>query len=145
MDIAARARAIREDYHYAWAILGIGTVLRVTANFVSQAFAVILVVLLENFEWTVTAIILAQVFRSLVSAVLSPAAGWVGDRYGVRRSLLVAATLYVAGMLLLSTINHVWELYLYYSIILGGAQAIFSVNIPTTVATWFKKRLGCRG
>ena len=142
MHIAARARAIREDYHYAWAILGIGTVLRVTANFVSQAFAVILVVLLENFEWTVTAIILAQVFRSLASAVLSPAAGWVGDRYGARRSLLVAATLYVAGMLLLSTITHIWQLYLYYSVILGGAQAIFSINIPTTVAAWFKKRLG---
>ena len=142
MHIAARARAIREDYHYAWSILGMGTVLRVTANFVSQAFAVILVVLLENFEWTLTAIVLAQVFRSLFSAALSPAAGWVGDRYGVRRSLLVAATLYVVGMLLLSSINHVWQLYLYYSFLLGVAQALFSVNIPTTVAAWFKKRLG---
>ena len=142
MEIATRVRAIREDYHYAWAILGMGTALRVTANFVSQAFAVILVVLLANFEWTVTGVILAQVFRSLVSAALSPAAGWVGDRYGVRRSLLVAATLYVSGMLLLSSINHIWQLYLYYSVILGGAQAIFSVNIPTTVAAWFKKRLG---
>ena len=142
MEIANRVRAIRGDYHYAWSIVGIGTVLRVTANFVSQAFAVILVVLLDKFEWTLTAIVLAQVFRSLASAALSPVAGWVGDRYGVRRSLLVAATLYVAGMLLLSTITHVWQLYLYYSLLLGVAQALFSVNIPTTVAAWFKKRLG---
>ena len=142
MEIANRVRAIREDYHYAWSIVGIGTVLRVTANFVSQAFAVVLVVLLDKFEWTLTAIVLAQVFRSLASAALSPVAGWVGDRYGVRRSLLVAATLYVAGMLLLSTITHVWQLYLYYSVLLGVAQALFSVNIPTTVAAWFKKRLG---
>ena len=142
MHIAAMAQAIRDDYHYAWAIVGMGTTLRVTVNFVSQAFAVILVVLLDKFEWTVTAIILAQVFRSLVSAALAPAAGWIGDRYGVRRSLLVAATLYIAGMLLLGTITHVWQLYIYYSLILGGAQAIFQVNIPTTVAAWFKKRLG---
>jgi len=142
VEIATRVRAIREDYHYAWSIVGIGTALRVTSNFVSQAFGVVLVILQRDFEWTLTAIVLAQVFRSLTSAVLAPAAGWVGDRYGVRRSLLVAATLYVVGMLLLSSINHVWQLYLYYSFLLGVAQALFSVNIPTTVAAWFKKRLG---
>ncbi|MCH8898639.1 MAG: MFS transporter [Chloroflexi bacterium] len=31
---------------------------------------------------------------------------------------------------------------LYYSFLLGVAQALFAVNIPTTVAAWFKKRLG---
>ena len=142
MYIANKVSTIRENYHYAWSIVGIGTVLRVTSNFVSQAFGVILVVLQDDFEWTVTAIVLAQVFRSLASAALSPSAGWVGDRYGVRRSLLVGAVLYVAGMLLLSSINHIWQLYLYYSFLLGVAQALFSVNIPTTVAAWFKKRLG---
>lgn len=135
-------RSVREHYHYAWLIVGMGTLLRVTANFVSQAFAVILVVLQQDFQWSVTAIVMAQVFRSLVSAVLSPSAGWVGDRYGARRSLLVAASLYVGGMLLLSTMSQVWQLYIYYSLILGLAQALFSVNIPTTVAAWFKKRLG---
>jgi MFS family permease len=119
-----------------------GTLLRVSANFVSQAFAVILVVLQQDFQWSVTAIVMAQVFRSLVSAVLSPSAGWVGDRYGARRSLLVAASLYVGGMLLLSTMSQIWQLYIYYSLVLGLAQALFSVNIPTTVAAWFKKRLG---
>ena len=95
--IPTRIHAIREEYHYAWAIVGMGTALRVTANFVSQAFAVILVVLQQDFGWSVTAIVMAQVFRSMASAVLSPPAGWVGDRYGARRSLLVAATLYVVG------------------------------------------------
>ena len=52
MEIANRVRAIREDYHYAWSIVGIGTALRVTANFVSQAFGVVLVVLQDNFfQW----------------------------------------------------------------------------------------------
>ncbi|MFQ6028270.1 MAG: MFS transporter, partial [Dehalococcoidia bacterium] len=97
LDLAQQARTVREHYHYAWAVVGMGTMLRVTANFVSQAFAVILVVLQQDFQWTVTAIVLAQVFRSITSAVLGPVAGWVGDRYGARRSLLVAATLYVGG------------------------------------------------
>ena len=137
-----RVYALREQYHYAWVVVGTGTTLRVTANFVSQAFAVILVVLQQDFGWTVSAIVLAQVLRSVANALLSPVAGWAGDRYGARRSLLVAATLYVAGMLLLSTMTQLWQLYLYYSVVLGLAQALFAVNIPTTVAAWFKRKLG---
>ena len=133
---------LRERYHYAWLVVGMGTMLRVTANFVSQAFAVILVILQTDFAWGVTAIVLAQVFRSVASAILSPVSGWVGDRYGARKSLFVAATLYVAGMLLLSSVNQLWQLYLYYSLVLGLAQALFTVNIPTTVAAWFKEKLG---
>ena len=133
---------LRKQYHYAWLVVGMGTMLRVTANFVSQAFAVILVVLQTDFAWGVTAIVLAQVFRSVASALLSPVSGWLGDRYGARKTLFVAATLYVAGMLLLSTVSQLWQLYIYYSLLLGLAQALFTVNIPTTVAAWFKRKLG---
>ena len=141
-DWSGRLAGAKEQYHYAWMVVGMGTVLRVTANFVSQAFAVILVVLQQDFAWTVTAIVLAQVLRSVSNALLSPVAGWMGDRYGARRTLLVAATLYVCGMLLLSTMDQLWQLYLYYSVLLGLAQALFAVNIPTTVAAWFKRKLG---
>ena len=60
---------MRDRYHYAWLVVGMGTMLRMTANFVSQAFAVILVVLQTDFAWGVTVIVLAQVFRSVASAV----------------------------------------------------------------------------
>ena len=80
---------MRDRYHYAWLVVGMGTMLRMTANFVSQAFAVILVVLQTDFAWGVTVIVLAQVFRSVASAVLSPVSGWIGDRYGARKSCLL--------------------------------------------------------
>lgn len=118
------------------------TVLQVTTNFISQAFAILLVTLRDDFGWTLTSITFAYFFRSLTNALLAPTSGWLGDRYGARRVLLVAGCLYVCGMLLLSTISEIWQLYIYYSLILGSAQALFSVNIPTTVAAWFKKRLG---
>jgi len=129
-------------FHYAWYIVGMATVLQVTTNFISQAFAILLVTLRDDFGWTLTSITFAYFFRSMTSAVLSPTAGWLGDRYGARKVLLVAGCLYVCGMLLLSTISQIWQLYIYYSLILGTAQALFSVNIPTTVAAWFQKKLG---
>lgn len=128
--------------HYAWFIAAIAAVLQVTTNFISQAFAVIMVTLQKDFGWTLTAITLAYFLKNIVQAVSSPVAGWLGDRYGARRALLMAATMYAGGLLLLSGMHQIWQLYLYYSILLGLAQATFAVNIPTTVAAWFRQRLG---
>lgn len=128
--------------HYAWFIAAMAAVLQVTTNFISQAFAVIMVTLQKDFGWTLTAITLAYFLKNIVQAVSSPVAGWLGDRYGARRALLMAATMYAGGLLLLSGMHQIWQLYLYYSILLGLAQATFAVNIPTTVAAWFRHRLG---
>ena len=128
--------------HYAWFIAAMAAVLQVTTNFISQAFAVIMVIIQKDFGWTLTAITLAYFLKNIIQAVSSPIAGWLGDRHGARRALLVGATLHVGGLLLLSSMSQIWQLYLYYSIILGIAQALFSVNIPTTVAAWFRQRLG---
>jgi MFS family permease len=129
-------------HHYGWAIVAMATVLQVSTNFISQAFSILIVILREDFGWSLTAIGLAYFFRSIISAVLSPVAGMIADRYGVRRSMIVAGICYTGGMFLLSTISTQWQLYLYYSVILGIAQSLFRVNIPTTVAAWFKTRLG---
>lgn len=128
--------------HFAWYIVGMATLLQLTTNFVSQAFAVLIVVLQDTFAWSLTAITMAYFLRSIIGAVLSPASGWIGDRYGARRAMLAGAALYITGLLLLSTISQAWQLYLYYSLVLGIAQGLFRVNVPTTVAAWFKRRLG---
>ncbi len=142
LDENPAASRLSSFHHYGWAIVGMATALQLSTNFISQAFSILIVVLREDYGWSLAAIGFAYVLRSLVSAVLAPVVGWIGDRYGTRRSLLLAGGLYVTGLLLLSTLNSLWELYLYYSVILGLAQAIFRVNVPTTVAAWFKKRLG---
>jgi MFS family permease len=140
--LGQRVRSIPVQFHYAWGIAAMAAVLQVSTNFISQAFAILLPIIEETFGWSLTAITLAYVFKSVVQAVLSPVAGWVGDRFGARRSLLLAASLHIVGLLLLSSITQLWQLYLCYSLVLGISQAIFSVNIPTTVAAWFRKRLG---
>ena len=128
--------------HYGWYIVAMGTTLQLTTNFVSQAFAILVVVMRDNFGWSLTAIVLAYSLRSIVGALLAPYAGIMGDRYGAKRVMLVGAGFFAGGLVLLSTITEIWQLFVYYSLILGVAQAMFRVNIPTTVAAWFKKKLG---
>jgi MFS family permease len=139
----ATSRSVQErGIHYAWFIAAIAAVLQVTTNFISQAFSVIMVTIQKDFGWTLTAITVAYFLKNIVQAAFSPIAGWLGDRYGARRALLLAATVYAVGLFLLSQMHQIWQLYLYYSVMLGLAQGVFAVNIPTTVAAWFRQRLG---
>ncbi|MDA1129050.1 MAG: MFS transporter [Chloroflexi bacterium] len=138
----SRAVSSVTNAHYAWYIVALGTTLQLTTNFVSQAFAILVVVMRDNFGWSLTAIVLAYSIRNIIGALLSPWAGSMGDRYGAKKVMFVGAAFFMGGLLLLSTINAIWQLFLYYSLILGIAQAMFRVNIPTTVAAWFKIKLG---
>ena len=89
--------------HYAWYIVAIGTTLQLTTNFVSQAYAILLVVMRDNFGWSLTAIVLAYSIRNIIGAVMSPWAGSMGDRYGAKKVMLVGAGFFMGGLLLLST------------------------------------------
>ena len=62
VNFSKLAQSVRDEYHFAWSIVAMGTALRIAGNFVSQAFAVILVVLQQDFEGLITLIVLAQVF-----------------------------------------------------------------------------------
>ena len=141
-ELERRLKPLSDNYHPAWLILGMATTLQFTTNFLVQTFAILMVALREEFAWTLTAITLAYFLRNIVSAVLAPVAGWMGDRYGARPCLFGATVLYVAGLFLLGTMSQVWQLYLYYSLMMGIAQSVFQVNVPTTLAAWFKRRLG---
>ena len=143
IDLSGRMNYLREQYHYAWLVVGMGTMLRVTANFVSQAFAVILVVLQTDFAWGVTAIVLAQVFRSVASALLSPVAGWVRRPLrSARVPVLLRLPSTWPGCCSSAPWTKSGSFTSITAFLLGLAQALFSVNIPTTVAAWFKKKLG---
>ena len=142
LNLERGLKSLSDNYHPAWAIVATATLLQVTTNFIGQAFAILIVVLRDEFAWSLTAITMAYFLRSIVSAVLSPVAGWMGDRYGARPSLIAATGLYVAGLFLLGTMGHIWQLYVYYSLMLGISQSMFRINIPTTVAAWFERRLG---
>lgn len=109
---------------------------------IRMAFGVIIDPLEQTFGWNQTTITLAYAISSVVTALASPLAGWLGDRYGARRSMILGTVLFLAGMVLTGTIQSVWELYLYFGVLLGLAQAIFLVPLIPAAMTWFRRHLG---
>ncbi len=130
--------------HYAWVIVGVSSLMWVISA--SFRFAVVQLVPYlhdsERFGWSYGYITLAFTVQWLLSGALSPAAGWLGDRYGVRRIMGLGAVLFAAGMLLTGMMTERWQFLLYFGVILGASMAIFQVALITGVTLWFRKHLG---
>ena len=128
--------------HYAWGIVGVAAIIWTTSSSVRFATSILVPEFESKFHWSYGFITLAITIQWLVSGVLSPVVGWLGDRYGVRRVMLGGAVLFIFGMMLIGTMTQVWQFWLYFGVILGVAMAIFQVNLVAGVPLWFKTNLG---
>jgi MFS family permease len=78
----------------------------------------------------------------LAAAVLAPFAGWMGDRYGARRLMVLGAVVYGSVLVLGAFISQPWHLLLTFGAMRGAVQAIFMVPLMAVVSVWFRRRLG---
>ena len=130
--------------HYAWVIVAVASVMWVISSSIRFAVSQLVPYLNDpdGFGWSYGAIALGFTIQWLLSGGLSPVAGWLGDRYGVRRTMGVATALFIAGMMLTGIMTHLWEFLVYFGVILGASMAIFQVSLITGVTLWFRKHLG---
>ncbi len=85
---------------------------------------------------------LALSLQWIFSGVFGPPAGWLGDRYGLRRTMAVGALLFIATSVLIGLITAPWQFILYFGILMSAALAIFQVPLISAVTVWFHKHLG---
>ncbi len=130
--------------HYAWVIVAIAATMGFVTSSVRFAAAVLVPYLssASGFGWSYAAISFAFSLQWLVLGIMSPFIGWLGDRYGTRRLLLLGAILFIVGMLLTGTMTNLWQFYLYFGVLLGIASTIFTVLLISGVTLWFKRYLG---
>ncbi len=78
----------------------------------------------------------------LFGAVASPITGMLGDRYGARPMMFACGILYAASMVLIGTVTHLWQFFLYFGVMLSVTQSLAMVPLLASVNGWFKQRLG---
>lgn len=77
--------------------------------------------------------------------VSSPAAlflGWLSDRIGPRRVLLMGAVLFSLGIFLSGRVQNLWEFYLYFGVLAGIGRAAGRAPLLSAVNQFFNKRKG---
>jgi MFS family permease len=96
--------------------------------------------------WSRSEIGSAQTLTLWVYSLVSILTGWMIDRIGGRKTILIGGLLTFIGWLLLSTIASLWQLYVYYGFVM--AIAVSNTHLVPTQGTarkWFVKRAGLAG
>ena len=142
IDLGPRL-APRTPFFYGWVILASAASTQVVRNAAaSLTIAVFMFPLSEELGWSRTLIAGAASFGGLAASGLSPAVGWLVDRYGAR--LVLFASVLIMG---LSTISLAWATVpVAFYIAYGAGRVIFSspvqIGSSVVVSRWFIRRRG---
>jgi MFS family permease len=93
-----------------------------------------------EFGWSRASIAAAIAIGSLAAATASPIAGWVVDRWGGRWVIAGSGLVMAASLFMLSGLNSLWQLYLFYAIGRGLSMATVSNVGFIVVSNWFIRR-----
>ena len=128
--------------HYAWVVVGVAAVMRLFSSSFRSSSSILIPRLVESFGWSYGAVGFGFALQWVVSGMLGPSAGWLGDRYGARVTMTLGAFLFIAGMVLTGFMTNLWQFYLFFGIILSASMGIFQVPLTASVTMWFKRHLG---
>ena len=128
--------------HYAWVIVFITALMRLVSSSFRMSFPALVPIVAEVFGWSEGLILLAFSLQWVVSGMFGPPSGWLGDRYGARFTMTLGASLYIVGMLLTGFMTEIWQLYVFFGVLLSASMGIFQVPLTVAVTSWFRRHLG---
>jgi len=106
------------------------------------AFGVFFKPLLAEFGWSRATISGASSLAFLLMGFLGILAGKLNDKFGPRIVMAVTGVFYGSGHLLLSQLSSIWQLYLFFGLLVGIGLSSIDVIPLTTTVRWFVRRRG---
>jgi MFS family permease len=136
-------RLARAGIHYAWIMLAL-TFLTMLATSASMGMAGVLMrPLQQQFAWSSGAISGAMALRLVLYGLTGPFAAALMLRYGVRRAICAALGCINVGLLLITQMGSLWQLYVFWGLFVGFGTGMTAIVLGATVANnWFGTRRG---
>ena len=98
--------------------------------------------LIDEFGWSRAAISGAASMAFLLMGFLGIGVGRLNDRFGPRVLMTVSGVFFGLGYFLMSRLESIWQLYLFFAIIFGIGLSTVDVIALSTIARWFVRKRG---
>ena len=134
------APAPKPRLYYGYVIVAASFIIMILAQGLYIIFGVFINPLLEEFGWTRAAISGAFSLSTILQGVLGIVMGGLVDRFGPRIVVTVCGVFLGAGYLLMSQVNTIWQIYLFYGVIIGIGGSGLWVPLLSPISRWFVAR-----
>jgi len=132
-----------EKIHYAWIMVGVTCLVLLTSAGIRSTPGILMVPLEEEFHWSRATIGFAVSINLILYGCIGPFAAAVMERFGIRRSVLLAMMLVGAGVASTSMMRYEWQLVLMWGVLVGSGTGFLATVLSATIAArWFTARRG---
>ena len=130
-----------KQFFYGWYLVAVGVfLLSISSLGVFRGMSPLMPVLQKNFGWTRTQISLSSLLTRVEGAALGPIEGFLIDRIGARRMVLIGFSIMAVGFVLFSFIQNLWQFYAVFILINLGNGIGGWLAVVTILNSWFRRK-----
>lgn len=143
ISTAVARQLSRHNVHYGWVMLAVTFLTMLTTACAMGAPGVLMPPLQKEFGWTAAQISGALAVRLILLGLIAPFAAAMMIRFGLKRVVSLALGLIIAGLGLSLLMTEIWQLFLFWGLLVGVGTGMTAIVLGATVANrWFSQRRG---
>ncbi len=128
---------------YRWVILAVGFTVLFFNGGSRSALGLMLKPMVDELDWTRSALSLGATVYMVVSAMALPFVGRLADRYELRWIMGAGAAVGAVGIGLMSVVSAPWQLFLVYGLVFAlGNAGMSNPVVSVMIVRWFPDRRG---
>ncbi|MBA7685014.1 L-lactate transporter [subsurface metagenome] len=131
---------IKPRFFYGYIVVAVAFISLMVIIGTHHSFGVFFKPLVTEFGWTRAITSGAFSLSAIMLGLFGTIMGWLTDKIGPRIVLSICGFLFGLGFILMSQVGTVWQLYLFYGVIIGIGRSGVWVPLASTVAKWFAAR-----
>ena len=126
---------------YGWWLVGIsGLIMTIATVPLFHAMQIWAVALEQQFGWTRTQLSWALTLTRIEGGIMGPIEGYLTDKLGARRMILLGLLILGGGFILFSQIHALWIFYVAYMVMALGQGLGSWLPMMTTINNWFSRQ-----
>jgi MFS family permease len=133
----------RRGIHYGWVMVALTFLTTICSSAAVSLTGVLLVPMTQEFGWTKGDVSGATGLLFVMFAGTAPFGGALILKYGLRRMVVIAATMVMAALFIVTQASARWHVFIGFGLLLGIAAGLGAMALNATIANrWFTQRRG---